>query len=133
MGPEEHDSVHSASTGFSGLDIAGQVEELEKRVAQQVIIWRWSCHIYSVPRLHRIEYLPSLLHRRPCMCNTTCDTTIESPALATCKIVHFLEATDVPSQVGVFCRWSDSYTHIKNAFMTVEHIYLYMVFINAPI
>ncbi|CAM9420486.1 unnamed protein product [Ectocarpus fasciculatus] len=39
MGPEEHDSVHSAGTAstglFSGSDIAGQVEELEKRVAQQ--------------------------------------------------------------------------------------------------
>lgn len=45
MGPEEHDSVHSASTGlFSGPDIAGQVEELEKRVAQQVIMLLLSAH-----------------------------------------------------------------------------------------
>lgn len=39
MGPEEGGSVGSASasTGlFSGPDIAAQVQELEKRVAQQV-------------------------------------------------------------------------------------------------
>lgn len=53
MGPEEHDSVHSAGTAstglFTGSDIAGQVEELEKRVAQQVIIMFYLCiYIYSV-------------------------------------------------------------------------------------
>lgn len=37
MGPEEGGSVGSASTGlFSGPDIAAQVQELERRVAQQV-------------------------------------------------------------------------------------------------